>query len=286
MKVFMVQMTGGTLAATWREGASPWRHPAIALLAASILTVFLAATSVMSHSVQGRTTLWTSAVSWAAATSVTWLLVTVVSLNGFARLGRGASAGWRTVAGCVALAGVVLVLAPVLRAALDLLLPQTAQLGGPFADRAIRFALRWLDSGILAYALLLIAGFWWSRHAATAHGVERASEGVPAIVIRHGERSITVRHEQIDYVRGAGNYVEIHADSARHLARRSMSRMQEDLGNTHFVRVHRSAIVARSAIREVIRRDGAVSVVVRDGTEIPVSRMGRRALEAMLGPRA
>jgi two-component system LytT family response regulator len=65
-----------------------------------------------------------------------------------------------------------------------------------------------------------------------------------------------------------------------------MAELELRLEARRFVRVHRSAIVALDAIREVRRHGASHEVVLADGQVLPLSRVGRKALEARLGQRS
>lgn len=74
-----------------------------------------------------------------------------------------------------------------------------------------------------------------------------ATNHVPKQSAWNGELPLLA--EQIDYVRAAGNYVELHGLGRTILHRTTMAALCEQLASSEFVRVHRSVLVRMSAVR-------------------------------------
>jgi two-component system LytT family response regulator len=87
---------------------------------------------------------------------------------------------------------------------------------------------------------------------------------------------------EIDWIGADDYYAAIHAGGRRHLLRESLDSLEARLGGPPFVRVHRSAIVNVSRVRETRSGPGGRLVVLRDGTAIPVSRRRREAVIAAI----
>jgi hypothetical protein len=81
---------------------------------------------------------------------------------------------------------------------------------------------------------------------------------------------------QIDWVRAAGNYVEIRSGSRTVVQRTSIGAIERELAAHGFVRIHRSMLVRRDRIARVRPQD----VVLHDGTHLPVGKRYRAALAA------
>lgn len=85
--------------------------------------------------------------------------------------------------------------------------------------------------------------------------------------------------EQIRWIKGAANYVEIHADSGKYMHRETMQNVIEQLDSNVFLRVHRSAIVNLEHIKEITSELGRYSLLVlHDGTELKIGSAYRDAL--------
>jgi two-component system response regulator AlgR len=101
-------------------------------------------------------------------------------------------------------------------------------------------------------------------------------------VHRHGAFS-RVPADEIDWIEGHGDYARIHAGAATGLARTTLAALEAKLDPDHFIRVHRSAICRKAAIRELQRRaTGAVVVRLANGEEAPVGRRYVPGLRALL----
>ena len=85
--------------------------------------------------------------------------------------------------------------------------------------------------------------------------------------------------DEIRWIKGAANYVEIHAESGKYMHRETMQNVVDQLDSTNFVRVHRSAIVNLEQIKEISSELGRFSLLVlRDGTELKIGSAYREAL--------
>jgi hypothetical protein len=103
------------------------------------------------------------------------------------------------------------------------------------------------------------------------------------LVLRDGQRTLTVPVDEILWVEAAGNYVQIYTDRKTHLVRHTVKAMEAKLDPLRFVRVRPSAIVNVDAVRSVdARAGGDYTVVLSVGTEIRSSRGFRDRVEDLL----
>jgi two-component system LytT family response regulator len=73
---------------------------------------------------------------------------------------------------------------------------------------------------------------------------------------------------------------------AAHLVRQSMQALEARLDAHRFARVNRSSIVNLDRVRQLDRRpDGSMTVTLRGGAVLPVSRRRRDRLVRLLGER-
>jgi two-component system, LytTR family, response regulator len=104
------------------------------------------------------------------------------------------------------------------------------------------------------------------------------------LVVKSGGRVRFVRIDEIDWIEAAANYVKLHVGSESHLLRDSLGNLERKLDPQHFVRIHRSTIVNIDRIRELQPTfHGDFAVILRDGTELVLSRGNREKLEKTLG---
>ena len=108
-----------------------------------------------------------------------------------------------------------------------------------------------------------------------------------SFAIRTGLRTKIVSQEDVLWISAAGDYVELHTRTgAVHLLRETMSALEERLDPAKFVRIHRSRIVRRDQIIEVISEDDGEYVVnLRDGSEHRCSRTYSRVLTSWIQSR-
>jgi two-component system LytT family response regulator len=110
------------------------------------------------------------------------------------------------------------------------------------------------------------------------------------MVVKSGDRLVFVPLEALEYVRAAANYVRLQVGAATYEIRERMNAMEARLPREQFLRIHRSYIVNRGAVRELYPAgDGEYLVVLRGGRHLPVgpsyTAAVRRALMAPELPR-
>jgi two-component system, LytTR family, response regulator len=93
------------------------------------------------------------------------------------------------------------------------------------------------------------------------------------IVVRAPGRIVFLSLNEVDWIEAAGNYVYVHAAREKHLVRATLKQMEDRLDRRRFTRVHRSAIVNVTRVRELRpRAHGDADVVLRNGAELVASR--------------
>jgi hypothetical protein len=100
------------------------------------------------------------------------------------------------------------------------------------------------------------------------------------IEVRDGSRTRWVAPEDVDWAQAAGNYVELHGRFGTLLHRRTLAALEQELDAHGFVRIHRSRLVRRAAVREVeVRPSGDFETLLDSGERIGGSRRFRAALQ-------
>ncbi len=131
---------------------------------------------------------------------------------------------------------------------------------------------------VLVYAAL--AGLYVGWRLLRARGPE-LDETAATLEVRDGARRRFVALADVAWVEAAGNYVELHRQGEPVLHRASLTAMAQRLERAGFVRIHRSRLVRRDAINEVVSKTSGDFVVrLRDGRELAGSRRYRRPLLA------
>jgi two-component system LytT family response regulator len=89
--------------------------------------------------------------------------------------------------------------------------------------------------------------------------------------------------ESVDWIEAADYYAKLHIGDAIQLVRQTMNELERELDPSQFVRVHRSALVNVSRVKEIrVDYQNHHVVVLRNGTRVPLSRSRKDTLEAVL----
>ena len=108
-------------------------------------------------------------------------------------------------------------------------------------------------------------------------------ERVSRLAIRETGRTYFVPVATIDWIEGADYYVKLHVCGRVHLLREPLRSLAQRLDPMRFARVHRSAIVNLSRIREIrMAARGDHTLVLEDTTRLRLNRARRRELEALI----
>ena len=104
------------------------------------------------------------------------------------------------------------------------------------------------------------------------------------IVVRHKDRIVFVKPEEIDAIESAGNYVAVHCRGERFLLRQTLAAAEERLQANGFVRIQRSVLVNAERIAELrhAARDTYV-VILAGGLKYRLSPNYRANLERAMG---
>lgn len=154
----------------------------------------------------------------------------------------------------------------------------------PFSDRrfadAVQRAKRRVRErllGVLAAQVASVSSELRCEEPPTA----TSGEPLTRLVVRSGERSLTVRLSEVLWIEAEDYYARLHTTHGHYLQRLSLTSLELRLDPRHFLRVHRRAILNLNEVRQV--RDGEVlEVILSDGTALMVSRARRIEVAAAL----
>jgi len=122
-----------------------------------------------------------------------------------------------------------------------------------------------------------------SRIVELFESLARTRNAPDRIAVRNNGRLVFLKLEDIDWIEASDNYVCLHCGRETHVVRETMSELEARLDPAKFLRVHRSAIVNIDRIRELqpwFRGD--YRVILRDGTELTLTKNHREKLESRL----
>jgi two-component system LytT family response regulator len=109
-----------------------------------------------------------------------------------------------------------------------------------------------------------------------------AAAGARSIVVPTETGDLVIDPAEIDWIQAEDYYAAVYALGRRHLIRESLASLEQRLDPRQFVRVHRSALVRLDRVRELRSEPVGSTLVLRDGTRIPVSRRRRERVAALI----
>lgn len=134
----------------------------------------------------------------------------------------------------------------------------------------------------LVYAAVILGARWMDGRAVASNGAAAASYAA-RLTARRRDTLTIVAVDDVDWIEGADDYACLHVGARRHLTDDRLHALERILDPSRFVRVHRSALVNLSRVREVVDgRWGDAVAVLRDGTRVRVSRTRREVLMSAL----
>jgi two-component system LytT family response regulator len=163
-----------------------------------------------------------------------------------------------------------------------------------FGVRAVDYVLKPFDRERLETAVERAAEFVSARRAgdlgariegALAAGTGAAGPPRPErLAVKADGRFVFLKHEEIVWVEAADNYIVIHTSTGERLMPRdTLTAIEARLGPQHFTRVNRSALVRIDQVKELQpSAQGDYSILLRNGTRIPLSRALRGRFEKFL----
>ena len=114
--------------------------------------------------------------------------------------------------------------------------------------------------------------------------VATASGKNERLTVKADGRLVFLKADEILWVEAADNYAVIHLASGRLMLRETMAALEARLGSASFARINRSAIVHLDQIKELQPSlHGDYTVLLRDGTKLPLSRNLRGKLDKFTG---
>ncbi len=151
-----------------------------------------------------------------------------------------------------------------------------------FTTAHAQYALRAFEVQALDY---LLKPFDEERLAAAldrALPLIRGSEWTERFIVKSAGRIMFLGAHEISWIEAADNYVHLHTNQDSHLVRTSLKTLEQKLDPARFMRVHRSAMVNLTSVRELVPlAHGDYEIVLRDGTRVTASRTFSERLRAI-----
>lgn len=155
-----------------------------------------------------------------------------------------------------------------------------------------QYALQAFEAGALDYILKPFDNARFDR--AVVRAKQRIALGKDKDVPRRLERIAIksvgqvyfVKVSEVEWIEAADYYACLHVASKRHLLRRSMSDLEQELDPAVFCRIHRSTIVNLDRVRSLqLTEDGEYEVLLESGVRLRLSQRYRKQLQSRLGVR-
>ena len=151
------------------------------------------------------------------------------------------------------------------------------------------YALRAFEAGALDYLLKPFddARFGRALNRAKeklAHYLPPQPRGAERLIVRSQGRVLFLNVADVDWIEAAGYYACLHVGSDTHILRRSLSELEQDLGDEKFIRIHRSIVVNLDRIRSLeLQTGGEYEVVLKSKVRLRLSRRYRKRLQDRMG---
>ena len=155
-----------------------------------------------------------------------------------------------------------------------------------FELNAVDYLLKPYDKDRLVRALQRVrerlgVGGSHTAAVATARAQTASSE---RLLVPDGERLQLIDSASVEWLEADDNYVHVHTAARHYLVRRTLQDLLAQLGEQHFVRIHKSTAVNLNAIASLTPLfKGDHEVALRNGRVLRLSRRYRDALFARMG---
>lgn len=107
---------------------------------------------------------------------------------------------------------------------------------------------------------------------------------IDRLVIKESGRIYFVKTSEIDWIEASGSYVTLHCGKQKHLLHQTLTAIENQLDETVFVRIHRSAIVNIERIKELKPHfNGEYFVLLTSGSQLKLSRSYRDHAKRIFG---
>ncbi len=155
---------------------------------------------------------------------------------------------------------------------------------GAFDVAAVDYLLKPFDRERLQQALRRAGDHRQARASGGAAPFSPADRRNERLAFRTEGRIVFLRADDIVWAQADDNYVTLHLADGRLMLRETLTAIELRLGSDSFTRINRSAIVNLDQIRELQPAlHGDYTVVLRDGTKLPLSRNLRSRLGQLVG---
>ena len=151
------------------------------------------------------------------------------------------------------------------------------------------YALRAFEAGALDYLLKPFDDARFKRALdrakdKIAHYSAQHAPAAESLVVKSRGEVLFLKIEDIDWIEAVGYYACLHVGSDTHILRRTLLELERDLGESTFMRIHRSIIVNLNRIHRLeLQNGGDYEVVLKSQARLRLSRRFRKRLQESMG---
>ncbi len=122
---------------------------------------------------------------------------------------------------------------------------------------------------------------FWPEYELLQQSLAAARQKSLSLPTIHG--TVVIRADEISHIRGEDKYATVVLETGeKFFVSLLLKDMEESLPAGEFIRPHQSYLVRIASVRKVLKTDG-VALVLKDKTEVPVSRRNREDVLRVLG---
>ena len=150
------------------------------------------------------------------------------------------------------------------------------------------YALRAFEAGALDYLLKPFDDARFRR--ALDRAKDKLARYTPQkmraarLVVKSRGEVVFLNVADIDWIEAVGCYACVHVGEDTHIIRRTLSELEQDLGEDKFVRIHRSIIAQLEQIQGLeLQSGGEYQVILKSKVRLRLSRRFRKHLQDRMG---
>jgi len=140
-------------------------------------------------------------------------------------------------------------------------------------------ALNYFNLGLIFYLISLLISIGINSLLVPASANTKSEKEV--LKVKDQRKTYFFPIDEIAYFTSADNYVKVHCGTEAVLMRESMASLEKKLDPNIFLRIHRTALVNKNYVAQVIKSQSQSQLVMTDETILPLSRRRKEALSLL-----
>ena len=109
------------------------------------------------------------------------------------------------------------------------------------------------------------------------------NEYLSRLMVKSKEEISLVPVDEIDWLESAGDYIYVHSNSKKYILRETLTSLEQKLNPRNFVRIHRSAVVNLTKIKNLKANEhGDFEVYLHNGIKLKLSRTFKAHFQSVI----